>query len=137
MKQNKSDSQSEKEDQNEDKFIKLQEQFNDLKSNFESANNNLAESEKSVDKLHNDFNDISLQVKIVSLKLSNYLTFNFYLYLSWTGIIYFGFSIAYSYVSNHDRILSNTSYYNSYWCMSFPTTIIKTTVTLCYLYISE
>lgn len=66
LKQDKSDSQSEKEDQNEDKFIKLQEQFNDLKSNFESANNNLAESEKSVDKLHNDFNDISLQVKIVS-----------------------------------------------------------------------
>lgn len=72
-------SHSHEEVKNQTNYTKLQEQFNELEINYESANNNLAESEKSVDKLHNELNDISLQVKIVSqtfqtlLKASKYL----------------------------------------------------------------
>ncbi len=62
---NLTDAQKESE-QNLNKFLKLQEQYNELESNYESVKSELVSSEESIVKLNSDFKDISLQIKIVS-----------------------------------------------------------------------
>jgi hypothetical protein len=62
---NLTDAQKESE-QNLNKFLKLQEQYNELESNYEGVKSELVSSEESIVKLNSDFKDISLQIKIVS-----------------------------------------------------------------------
>lgn len=62
---NLTDAQKESE-QNLNKFLKLQEQYKDLETNFDGVKCELVNSEESLTKLNNDFKDISLQIKIVS-----------------------------------------------------------------------
>ena len=62
---NLTDAQKESE-QNLNKFLKLQEQYNELESNYEGVKSDLVSSEESIVKLNSDFKDISLQIKIVS-----------------------------------------------------------------------
>ena len=62
---NLTDAQKESE-QNLNKFLKLQEQYNELESNYKGVKSELVSSEESIVKLNSDFKDISLQIKIVS-----------------------------------------------------------------------
>lgn len=62
---NLTDAQKESE-QNLNKFLKLQEQYKDLETNYDGVKCELVTSEESNAKLNNDFKDISLQIKIVS-----------------------------------------------------------------------
>lgn len=62
---NLTDAQKESE-QNLNKFLKLQEQYRDLETNFDGVKCELVNSEESLAKLNNDFKDVSLQIKIVS-----------------------------------------------------------------------
>ena len=53
-------------DQSE-QFLKLQEKFNEMELDFKGVEQQLVDSENTVNKLNAEFKDVSLQVKIVSL----------------------------------------------------------------------
>ncbi len=50
-------------------FLKLKEKYNEIETSFRCVEEKLIDSENTVDKLNAEFKDVSLQVKIVMLRM--------------------------------------------------------------------